>query len=59
MPIITMHNAGNLTKEQKTELIKQLTVVAAKITGKSENAFYIRIHEVPRENFGVGGKPLG
>ncbi len=59
MPIITLENAGNLTIEQKKGLIKELTRVVTEITGKPESAVYVRIDEVARENFGVGGYPLG
>ncbi|MDP8201728.1 MAG: 4-oxalocrotonate tautomerase DmpI [Candidatus Tenebribacter burtonii] len=59
MPIITLENAGTLTVEQKTQLIKKLTDVVVEVTNKSASAVYVRIDEVPRENFGVGGKSLG
>jgi 4-oxalocrotonate tautomerase len=59
MPIVTLENAGNLTKEQKERLIKKLTDVIVEVTGKPAQAVYVRIDEVPRENFGVGGKSLG
>ena len=58
MPIITLENVGELSKEQKQLLIKRLTVVTAQITGKNEKYIYVRIDEVPRENFGIGGKSL-
>jgi len=59
MPIVTLENAGALTVEQKTQLIKKLTDVVVEVTNKPAAAIYIRIDEVPRENFGVGGKSLG
>ncbi|MDP8226349.1 MAG: 4-oxalocrotonate tautomerase family protein [Candidatus Celaenobacter polaris] len=58
MPIITLENVVELSKEQKQLLIKRLTVVTAQITGKNEKYIYVRIDEVPRENFGIGGKSL-
>jgi len=58
MPIITLENAGELSKEKKQLLIKRLTDVVAEITGKPETYIYVRIDEVPRENFGIGGKSL-
>ncbi|MCK4653163.1 MAG: 4-oxalocrotonate tautomerase family protein [Candidatus Cloacimonetes bacterium] len=59
MPIVTLENAGTLTAEQKIELIRKLTDVVVEVTNKPESAVYVRIDEVPRENFGVGGKSLG
>ena len=59
MPIVTLENAGTLTVEQKTQLIKKLTDVVVEVTNKPDAAVYVRIDEVPRENFGVGGKQLG
>jgi len=58
MPIITLENAGELSKEKKELLIKRLTDVVAEITCKPEQYIYVRIDEVPRENFGIGGKSL-
>ena len=59
MPIVTLENAGTLTVEQKTQLIKKLTDVVVEVTNKPASAVYVRIDEVPRENFGVGGRSLG
>ncbi len=59
MPIITLENAGKLEAAQKIELIAKLTAVVVEVTGKPAAAVYVRIDEVPRENFGVGGNPLG
>ncbi|MBN2017848.1 MAG: 4-oxalocrotonate tautomerase family protein [Candidatus Cloacimonetes bacterium] len=58
MPIITLENADELSKEKKQLLIKRLTEVVSEITGKNEKYIYVRIDEVPRENFGIGGKSL-
>ncbi|MCK4695053.1 MAG: 4-oxalocrotonate tautomerase family protein [Candidatus Cloacimonetes bacterium] len=59
MPVVTIANAGKLSSDQKNELILKVTEVISEVTGKSMQAVYVRIDEVPRENFGVGGKPLG
>jgi 4-oxalocrotonate tautomerase len=59
MPIVTLENAGTLTGEQKNQLIKKLTDVVVEVTNKPAAAVYVRIDEVPIENFGVGGKQLG
>jgi len=59
MPIVTVENAGDLSSEQKKQLMRKMTDVIVEVTKKPEGAVYVRIDEVPRENFGVGGKPLG
>ena len=59
MPIVTMENAGSLTDLQKKQLIGKLTNVIVEVTGKPASAVYVRLDEVSRENFGVGGKQLG
>ncbi len=59
MPIVTVENAGNLSKEQKEKLIAQLTHAVVEITDKPAQYVYVKIDEVPRENFGIGGKSLG
>jgi 4-oxalocrotonate tautomerase len=59
MPIVTLENAGQLSADQKVALISKLTAVVVEVTGKPAAAVYVRIDEVPRVNFGVGGKPLG
>jgi 4-oxalocrotonate tautomerase len=59
MPIITVENAGKLSREQKTKLIEKLTKVVVEETGKPAQYVYVKIEEVPVENFGIGGKSLG
>ncbi|HCX73430.1 MAG TPA: hypothetical protein DHM37_06920 [Candidatus Cloacimonas sp.] len=58
MPIITMENAGELTLQQKKDLIKKFTDAVVEVTKKPASAVYVRIDEVPRTNFGIGGKAL-
>ena len=58
MPFITIENAGTLTKEQKEELIEKVTKAIVEVTGKPKHYIYIRIDEVPRENFAIDGKLL-
>ncbi|PID29995.1 MAG: hypothetical protein CSB55_00450 [Candidatus Cloacimonadota bacterium] len=58
MPILTLENAGKLTKEQKDQLIEEMTDIVAKLTGKPKNYVYVMIKEIDRENFGIGGKAL-
>ena len=57
MPVITL-DASTLTKEQKQQLISELTSTAARITKIPESAFVVYLNEHDRENIGTGGKPL-
>lgn len=59
MPIVTLENAGELSAEQKRQLIERLTAVVVEVTGKPSQYVYVRLDEVPRENFGIAGKSLG
>lgn len=54
MPVITLE-AGSLNKEQKRELIKELTTSASKIMNIPEEAFIVLLKENNTDNIGVGG----
>lgn len=54
MPLI-VYEAGAMTKEVKAELLRQLTDVAAKITGIPKDLFFVSIHELPDDDIAVGG----
>jgi len=57
MPVITLEGS-KLSKEQKSELVKELTASAAKIMNVPEQAFIVLIKENEKENIGVGGQLL-
>lgn len=59
MPIVRVENVGKLSKEQKKEIISEMTDVIVKVTGKPAQYVYVKIDEIPAENFGVGGETLG
>lgn len=54
MPIIYMDGPA-LTKDQKAELVKNLTRVASEITKIPARSFIVLIEERDRDNVGVGG----
>jgi 4-oxalocrotonate tautomerase len=58
MPLIVFEVGGELTKDQKTELVQRLTKDSAEVTGIPEEAFVVYIHENDHDNVGVGGKLL-
>lgn len=57
MPYITVEG-GQLTTEQKDELIKRLTEVSAEIMKVPKDFFMITIKELPDENIGIGGETI-
>ena len=57
MPLISI-DAAHPTKEQKEQLIAELTKTASKILNVDEKAFYVLIKENDLDNWGVGGKTL-
>ena len=59
MPIVTIENVGELTKEQKEQLAEKVTKLVVEVTGKPSKYVYVRIDEIPRENFAMDGKLLG
>lgn len=57
MPVINME-VGNISLEQKKELITKFTEVAVEITGIPKQSFVVTIRELPDENLGVGGETV-
>lgn len=57
MPVITLEGV-KLSKEQKSQLVKELTASAAKIMKAPEQAFIVLLKENEKENIGVGGQLL-
>lgn len=55
MPVITLEGS-KLNKEQKSQLVKELTASAAKIMNAPEQAFVVLLKENEKENIGVGGQ---
>lgn len=58
MPVINVE-IGKLSKEQKGELIENLSHTAAKITNIPLSAFMVVINELDDDNIGIGGKTIG
>ena len=57
MPYITVEG-GQLTTEQKEELIAKLTEVSSGIMNIPPDFFMITIKELPDKNIGIGGKTI-
>lgn len=50
-----MFDIGHLSKEQKSEIVREFTAVASRVTGIPESGFYVFIREYDPESIGVGG----
>lgn len=59
VPLIQISQTPGLTREQKAEVIAAVTRAYAEASGKSASSVWVTITDVPRENWGVGGTPLG
>ncbi|AXY52609.1 putative tautomerase [Rhodococcus ruber] len=59
MPLIQISQTPGLTVEQKRATIEAVTKAYAEATGKDAKSVWVTITEVPREQWGVGGVPLG
>ncbi|NMN94964.1 tautomerase family protein [Antrihabitans stalactiti] len=59
MPLIQISQTPGLTTEQKQAAIAAVTKAYADATGKNPDAVWVTVTDIPREHWGVGGKPLG
>lgn len=57
MPVIQMTMA-EATKEQKKDLISELTATAVKITGIPSQNFIVTLNELPKDSLGLGGQTV-
>lgn len=57
MPVINLE-VGNLSPEQKKELITKFTEVAVEVTNIPKQFFVVTIRELPDENLGIGGETV-
>jgi 4-oxalocrotonate tautomerase len=57
MPIVTLE-MGPLSVEQKEKLINAFSRDVCEVTGMPPEAMVVLIHELSRDNMGVGGQQL-
>jgi 4-oxalocrotonate tautomerase len=57
MPVITIEG-GQITSQQKRELISKMTQLASEVMQIPPDFFTITIKELPDENIGIGGKAI-
>ncbi|QNG18584.1 4-oxalocrotonate tautomerase family protein [Rhodococcus triatomae] len=59
MPLIQISQTPGLSTAQKRAVIEGVTRAYADATGKDPAKVWVTLTDVPRENWGVGGEPLG
>jgi len=55
VPYVNIQIVGSATREEKAELVKEVTASLARILGKDPNRTTVVIQEVVSENWGIGG----
>lgn len=58
MPYINVKVAGKLTKDQKDQIVQEITQTMKRVAGKPESSTYIVIDEISRENWAKSGALL-
>lgn len=58
MPVVEIDGNPNINKEEKVEMVKEITKIVAKAYKLPESAITIIIKDHKPENVGVGGKLL-
>lgn len=59
MPLIQISQIPGLSADQKRATIEAVTKAYSEATGKDAAKIWVTITDVPAEQWGVGGKPLG
>ena len=59
MPYINVKLAGNLNKDQKKEIAKEMTELMQRVAKKPASYTYIVFEEVRNEDWAIGGNLLG
>ena len=58
MPYVNIKLAGNVSREQKAQIAKEITEVLERVAHKPPNYTYITFEEVDYEDWALGGKLL-
>ena len=59
MPYINVKLAGSISKEQKSEIAKEITDLMTRVANKPASYTYIVFDEVETEDWDIGGNLLG
>lgn len=58
MPIVTINMLEGRTKEQKTNLIKNVSSVVMETLGAPPESVRVIINEMPFDHYGIAGLPV-
>jgi len=59
MPYVNIRVAGELSREQKQEICREVTEVISRVAKKPKDTILIFVDEVERENIACAGNLLG
>jgi 4-oxalocrotonate tautomerase len=59
MPYINVKLAGSISKEQKSEIAKEITDLMTRVANKPASYTYVVFDEVETEDWAIGGNLLG
>lgn len=59
MPYVNIKLAGEVTREQKAEIAKEITETLERVANKPKSYTYITFEEVAYEDWAIGGELLG
>ena len=58
MPYVNVKLAGEVTREQKAQIAKEITETLERVAQKPKSYTYITFEEVAYEDWAIGGKLL-
>lgn len=58
MPYVNIKLAGEVTREQKAQIAKEITETLERVANKPKSYTYITFEEVAYEDWAIGGKLL-
>jgi 4-oxalocrotonate tautomerase len=58
MPYVNIKLAGEVTREQKAQIAKEITETLERVAHKPKSYTYITFEEVPYEDWAIAGKLL-
>ncbi len=59
MPYVSVRVAGKLSRQQKSQIAKEISETLEKVASKTKDSTYVVFDEVERENWAKGDQLLG